>query len=101
MNATMTRVNGVMEKDLALHLNMIDNTSIIYYNAASDPYSAATAGSGGAWNAELMNNLNSTIGDSAFDIGHLFGASGGGGNAGCIGCVCSNVLSTGGTANNS
>jgi hypothetical protein len=24
-----------------------------------------------------------------YDIGHMFGASGGGGNAGCIGCVCS------------
>jgi hypothetical protein len=23
-----------------------------------------------------------------YDIGHLFGATGGGGNAGCIGCVC-------------
>jgi hypothetical protein len=33
------------------------------------------------------------VGDSNFDIGHLFGASGGGGNAGCIGCVCSNDIS--------
>jgi hypothetical protein len=26
-----------------------------------------------------MNNLHNTLGDDAFDIGHLFGASGGGG----------------------
>lgn len=26
--------------------------------------------------------------NAAYDIGHMFGASGGGGNAGCIGCVC-------------
>ena len=102
MNATMTRVNGVMEKDLSVHLNLIATTDqVIYYDAATDPYSAATAGSGGAWNAELMNNLHSTLGDAAFDIGHLFGASGGGGNAGCIGCVCTNVLSTGGSATTS
>lgn len=102
MNATMTRVNGVMEKDLAVHLNIIANTDqVIYYNAASDPYSAAATGSGGAWNGELMNNLHTTLGDAAFDIGHLFGASGGGGNAGCIGCVCTNVLSTGGSATSS
>lgn len=102
MNATMTRVNGVMEKDLAVHLNMIANNNLVVYtNASTDPYSAAGTGSNGAWNAELMNNLHSVLGDSAFDIGHLFGASGGGGNAGCIGCVCSNVLATGGGAEDS
>lgn len=99
MNATMTRVNGVYERDLALHFNMINNTSIIYYDVASDPYSDAATGSNGAWNDELMFNLNSTIGDSAFDLGHLFGGDGGGGNAGCIGCVCSNVLATGISSN--
>ena len=89
MNATMTRVNGVMEKDLSVHLNLIATTDqVIYYDAATDPYDAATAGSGGTWNAQLQNTLTSVLGNGAYDIGHLFGASGGGGNAGCIGCVC-------------
>ena len=89
MNATMTRVNGVMEKDLALHLNIIANNNLVVYtNANTDPYSNGATGSGGAWNAELQTNLTSVIGDANYDIGHLFGASGGGGNAGCIGCVC-------------
>lgn len=102
MNATMTRVNGVFEKDMALHLNIIANDNlVIYTNGNTDPYSAAGTGSGGAWNGELMNNLHTVLGDDAFDIGHLFGASGGGGNAGCIGCVCSNVLATGNGAEDS
>ncbi len=89
MNATMTRVNGVMEKDLALHLNIIANdASVFYYNASTDPYDNASTGAGGTWNAQLQSTLTSVLGDSAYDIGHLFGASGGGGNAGCIGCVC-------------
>lgn len=94
INATLTRVNGVFEKDFALHLNLQSFPGVIYTNAATDPYSAAGAGVAGAWNGELMNVLHTNVGDGNFDIGHLFGASGGGGNAGCIGCVCSNDMTT-------
>lgn len=87
MNATMTRVNGVYELDLAVNLIMIDNeTDIIYTSASSDPYSSANNMDN--WNNELQQTLTSVIGEENYDIGHLFGRSGGGGNAGCIGCVC-------------
>ena len=91
INASMTRVNGVFEKDFGVRMNLIANTDLVIYTSAStDPYSAAATGSGGAWNAELQNTLTSVIGEANYDVGHLFGASGGGGNAGCIGCVCVN-----------
>ncbi|MFV5683906.1 reprolysin-like metallopeptidase [Flavobacterium sp. GB2R13] len=91
MNATMTRVNGIFNKDLAVKLSIIANDNlIIYTNAATDPYSDATAGAGGKWNQELQSNLSSTITDGGYDMGHLFGATGSGGNSGCIGCVCVN-----------
>jgi hypothetical protein len=91
INATLTRCNGVYEKDLAIHLNLIAaSTNVIYYNPSTDPYSAASSGAGGAWNAQLQSTLTSVIGEANYDIGHLFGASGGGGNAGCIGCICTN-----------
>ena len=105
-NNTMTRVNGVLEKDLALHLNIINNTTIIYTNAGTDPYDAAATGltdiagctsatndCPGTWNTQLQSTLTTVVGEANYDIGHLFGASGGGGNAGCIGCVC-NALRT-------
>jgi hypothetical protein len=86
-NVTLTRCNGVYEKDLALHLNLIANTtSVIYYNPATDPYSTNMS----SWNNQLQSTLTSVIGEANYDIGHMFGASGGGGNAGCIGCVCVN-----------
>lgn len=91
MNATMTRVNGVFNRDLAVKLNIIANNNlIIYTDATTDPYSNSTEGVAGNWNEELQDNLNATITDAGYDIGHLFGADGGGGNAGCIGCVCVN-----------
>ncbi len=108
-NNTLTRCNGVYEKDLALHLNLInETTNIIFYNAATDPYSDAAVGSAAGnannangWNIQLQNTINTTLGGSLaasnalYDIGHLFGASGGGGNAGCIGCVCVNPTGNG------
>ncbi|MEO8771948.1 MAG: reprolysin-like metallopeptidase, partial [Ferruginibacter sp.] len=91
INATLTRCNGVYEKDLALHLNLVAaSTNVIYYNAATDPYDNASTGANGSWNGQLQSTLTSVIGEANYDIGHLFGASGGGGNAGCIGCICTN-----------
>jgi Metallo-peptidase family M12B Reprolysin-like/Secretion system C-terminal sorting domain/Bacterial pre-peptidase C-terminal domain/Fibronectin type III domain len=85
-NATLTRCNGVYEKDLALHLNLIaQTTNVIYYNPSTDPYTTLSN-----WNNQLQSTLTANIGEANYDIGHMFGASGGGGNAGCIGCVCVN-----------
>ena len=40
-NATLTRCNGCYEKDLAMHLNLIANTTaVIYYDPATDPYTS-------------------------------------------------------------
>ncbi len=89
MNNTMTRVNGVFEKDFSARMVLISNNdAVIYTNASTDPYSAAASMSN--WNSQLQSTLTSVIGEANYDVGHLFGASGGGGNAGCIGCVCVN-----------
>ncbi len=93
MNNTMTRVNGIFENDFAARMLLIaNNDTLIYTDAATDPYSPSSEMN--KWNLELMNNLSSSIGNDNFDIGHLFGRDGGGGNAGCIGCICDNDMST-------
>ena len=87
MNATMARVNPILERDLAVHLTMIDNNAdVVFTDASTDPYSSAS--NIGNWNDELQDTLTDVIGEDNYDIGHLFGRTGGGGNAGCIGCVC-------------
>lgn len=85
-NATLTRANGVYERDFGLHLNLIpQSTSIIFYDPLTDPYSTTLSN----WNNELRGAIIAAgITTFDYDIGHMFGASGGGGNAGCIGCVC-------------
>lgn len=91
INATLTRVNGVFEKDFALRLILQNFPNVIYTNANTDPYSPAAQGAGSPgylWSTELQTTLTANVGNNNYDIGHLFGASGGGGMAGCIGCVC-------------
>lgn len=97
INATLTRCNFVFEKDFALHLILQDFPQLIYTNPATDPYGTSLSG----WNNQLQQTLTNTIGNNAYDIGHMFGASGGGGNAGCIGCVCVNPTSASNNAKGS
>jgi len=86
INTTLTRVNGIFEKDLTVNLKMINNISLIYTDPSTDPYSNSRNMDN--WNMELQKTLTSVVGENNYDIGHLFGAKGGGGNAGCIGCIC-------------
>ncbi|MBW7870955.1 MAG: T9SS type A sorting domain-containing protein [Flavobacteriia bacterium] len=89
INATLTRVNGVFEKDLAVNLILVANNElVIFTDPNTDPYSPPSGM--GSWPSQLKATLDSVIGVNNYDIGHLYGRSGGGGNAGCIGCICNN-----------
>lgn len=83
MTITMNRVNEIYERDLAITLIFVaDNDQIIYYGATnSDPWN-------GEYNSTTQTVIDNQIGDANYDIGHNFNTSGGG-NAGCLGCVCS------------
>ncbi len=91
MNNTLTRINGIFEKDFGVKLILIaNNDTIIFTDPLTDPYSDYTSKFN--WGNELKSNLNTTVGLANYDIGHLFGMSNvnaSSGDAGCIGCVCS------------
>lgn len=90
MNASLTRINAIFERDFAAHMNLIaNNDQLIYLDAATDPFSNGDVGTKNeVWNTEVQNMLSTRIGNGAYDVGHVFCKTGGGGNAGCIGCVC-------------
>ncbi|RZK24775.1 MAG: T9SS type A sorting domain-containing protein, partial [Flavobacterium sp.] len=86
MAITMTRVNGVYEKDFAITMIFVANNDLLlYYNASTDPWT-------GEYNTKTAQTIDAAIGLANYDIGHNFNTSGGG-NAGCIGCVCSSTTS--------
>ncbi|AUC82303.1 zinc-dependent metalloprotease family protein [Lacinutrix sp. Bg11-31] len=87
MVITMTRVNGIYEKEMGITYQFVPNNfDIMYYDAATDPWD-------GEYNDKTQEVIDGDaagfpgIGDANYDIGHNFNTDGGG-NAGCIGCIC-------------
>jgi len=66
---------------MAITFQLVTGTEIIYPTSSTDPYT-------GSFNSQLQSTLTSEVGESNYDIGHLFNYGGNNGNAGCIGCVC-------------
>ncbi len=83
MVTIINRVNGVYEREIAVHLELISNTDDLIYLTSSDPYSNSN---GFAMLGQNISNINFVIGSSNYDIGHVF--STGGGGVAYLGCVC-------------
>ena len=88
MAITMNRVNGVYERDLAVTMEFVANNDLIIYfgNTNSDPWT-------NEWNTKTAQTIDAAIGVTNYDIGHNFNTTGGG-NAGCISCVCLSTSQT-------
>ena len=92
MNVSMNRVNGIFEEDGGITMILVaNNTSIIYLNGATDPYSN---GSGGAMLGQNQTTCDNIIGTANYDIGHVF--STGGGGVAYLNAPCNSSIKAGG-----
>jgi hypothetical protein len=78
---TVNRMNEIFEVDWGVRLLLVSNTAIIYDNPEEDPFDDNL-------NSEIQGVLTTEVGESNYDIGHLFHRGSANGNAGSIGNVC-------------
>ena len=81
----VNRCNGVYEEDFTLRTVLVNNTdTLFFYNGATDPYDNDD---GGAMLGQNQTTCNARIGNSNYDIGHVY--STGGGGVASLGALCS------------
>jgi subtilisin-like proprotein convertase family protein len=83
MNVTMTRVNGVFERDMSLTMQIIPNNDLLI-NITSDSYDNSNPGF--ILLEQNQTQVDNIIGTANYDIGHV--CSTGGGGVATLGCVC-------------
>ena len=71
MNASMTRINGIFERDLGVTMQLVgNNDDLIFFDAATD---GLTNDDINTLIDESQTKCDAVIGSSNYDIGHVFG----------------------------
>ena len=94
----VNRLDGVYETELAIRMVLVaNNTSLIYTNPATDPY---TNNNQFTMLDENQANVDAVIGSANYDIGHVFATSSGGvsGGLGIVGKTGLKALGVTGTS---
>jgi len=78
VTVTMTRVNGIYERDMALTMQLMPNNDQLIFletDPGEDPYSNDD---GSLMLTENQTTIDNIIGTANYDIGHVFSTGGGG-----------------------
>lgn len=92
INTWLNGLNAIYERELAVHLNLVNNTNILYttersFNSGTDPF---TNDNVSTMLNEVRPVLRDQVGQANYDLGHVLGQIGfpGGSGISFIGVVC-------------
>lgn len=97
MLTLVNSLNAVYERELALRLQLVDNTDqLIYSDAATDPFTTTTPSGLLETNRTLVSTV---LGAGTYDIGHVLGyLSGGYSGVAYVGVTCNSTYKSGGAS---
>lgn len=83
----VNNLNAVYQKELSVAFVLVSDESLVYTDAGTDPYNNDDQD---AMLTQNQDNLDATLGNAAYDIGHVLGYAGGsGGGLAASPSVCS------------
>ncbi|MBC7553403.1 MAG: hypothetical protein H7257_05450, partial [Taibaiella sp.] len=91
MTTSLNRINGVYEREFAVHMNFCANEDTLIWNVTSggpngaDPFASINS-NGSACLTKNQATCDARIGSANYDLGHVFTTGGGGISA--LGVVC-------------
>lgn len=81
----MNLINAIFERELAVRFIVINNPTLIYSDAATDPFDNVSSG---AQLTVTRQTLDQVVGTANYDVGHLFGTTQGFSGLAGLGVVC-------------
>jgi len=80
MNTTLARVNGILQRELGVTLQLISNNdTLVYIDPVTDPFTTnQNTNINISTQVANQTNTDNIIGDSNYDIGHVFCSGDGG-----------------------
>lgn len=88
---SVNAVNAIFNREINVQMTLINNNSIIYTNATTDPYTSQNTNN---LIAENQTNLDSVLGNANYDIGHVFDATNATGGAAGLATTPSTCVAT-------
>lgn len=88
---SVNQVNAIFNREINVQMTLINNTGIIYTNAATDPYTSQNTNN---LVAENQTNLDSVLGNGGYDIGHVFDSTNATGGASGLASTPSTCIAT-------
>jgi hypothetical protein len=89
INTSITRINGIFERDLSITMQLVSNNeNLIFLDASTD---GLTDGNANTLITEVQSKIDNVIGNTNYDVGHAFGKDSNGNGLAAFQSACNQL----------